>query len=127
MQTDLTLGARDAAAAHAFDAAVLATVGWGPHAEFPGWRGDSLGARGEGLVLWVCTPFDGGEASVGNGTMMGFPAPSRAAADAVHAAAMARGGTDEGGPGPRPQDGPDWYAASLRDPSGTKLAAVFDG
>ncbi|MBB2960465.1 VOC family protein [Methylobacterium sp. R2-1] len=127
MQPYLTLGARDAAIAHAFYGAVLAMVGWGMHADFPGWRGYSLAGRGEGLIVWVCTPFDGKEASAGNGTMMAFPAPSRAAVDAFHDAAMARGGTDEGAPGLRPQYGPNWYAAYLRDPTGNKLAAVFDG
>ena len=31
---------------------------------------------------------------------------------------------DEGGPGPRPDYGPNWYAAYLRDPTGNKLAIV---
>ncbi|MEH3118700.1 MAG: VOC family protein [Methylorubrum populi] len=127
MQPYLTLGARDAATAHAFYDAVLATVGWGLHADFPGWRAYSPAGRGEGVIVWVCTPFDGREASAGNGTMMGFPAPSRASVDAFHTAAMAHGGTDEGAPGLRPQYGPNWYAAYLRDPTGNKLAAVFGG
>ena len=37
---------------------------------------------------------------------------------------MKAGGRDEGGPGPRPDYGPNWYAAYLRDPTGNKLAIV---
>jgi len=34
------------------------------------------------------------------------------------------GGRDEGGLGPRPDYGPNWYAAYLRDATGNKLAIV---
>jgi hypothetical protein len=37
---------------------------------------------------------------------------------------MKAGGSDEGGPGPRPDYGPNWYAAYLCDPIGNKLAVV---
>jgi hypothetical protein len=38
---------------------------------------------------------------------------------------MAAKGRDEGGPGPRPDYGPNWYAAYLRDPTGNKLSIVY--
>jgi hypothetical protein len=38
---------------------------------------------------------------------------------------MAAEGSDEGGPGPRPDYGPNWYAAYLRDPTGNKLSIVY--
>jgi predicted lactoylglutathione lyase len=56
--------------------------------------------------------------------MVSFLAESRAAVDAFHAAALAHGGTDEGAPGLRPQYGPTFYAAYIRDPDGNKLNAV---
>ena len=59
--------------------------------------------------------------------MIGFPAAAQSVVDAFHAAALAHGGTDEGPPGPRPHYGPDWYYAYVRDPSGNKLAIVFNG
>lgn len=121
-----TLGARDAAASNAFYDAVLATVGWSAHGDFPGWRGYSEGGTGDGFILWICAPFDGAPASAGNGTMIAFPARSPAAVDAFYEAAMAHGGKDEGGPGPRPHYTPTWYATYVRDPSGNKIAAVFD-
>ena len=127
MQPYVTLGARDAAEAEAFYDAIFATIDWSCHTTWPGWRAYSLGGTGNGLTVWTCTPFDGETASAGNGTMVALPAPSRDAVDAFHAAAMAHGGTDEGAAGPRPAYGADWYAAYVRDPTGNKLAAVWNG
>ncbi len=79
------------------------------------------------LALWVGLPIDGKPASVGNGTMVAFRAGSHAQVDAFHAMALAQGGSSEGAPGPRPQYGPDFYAAYVRDPDGNKLAAVCWG
>ncbi len=51
-------------------------------------------------------------------------APSTAAVDAFHAAALAAGGTDDGTPGLRPQHGDGYYAAFIRDPDGNRIEAV---
>ena len=51
-------------------------------------------------------------------------APSRAAVDAFHAAALRLGGRDEGAPGARPHYSPTYYAAFVTDPDGHKLEAV---
>ena len=59
----------------------------------------------------------------GPGFHLAFGAPSRAAVDAFHAAAIRFGGADEGAPGLRPQYGPNYYAAFVRDPDGHKLEA----
>ncbi|WP_326524798.1 VOC family protein [Sphingomonas sp.] len=127
MNNYITLGARDAAAAEAFYDAVMATLGWSCHMTWPGWRAYSEGGTGTGLTVWTCAPFDGAPATAGNGTMVALAAPSRGAVDAFHAAALAHGGSDEGAAGPRPDYGPDWYAAYVRDPTGNKLAAVWNG
>ena len=127
MDNYITLGARDGDAANTFYDAVLATIGWSSHAAFPGWRAWSKGGSGEGLTVWVCAPFDGQPASAGNGTMLAFAAAAPAEIDAFHAVALAHGGSDEGAPGPRPDYGPNWYAAYLRDPTGNKLAIVCNG
>ncbi|MFN3970826.1 MAG: hypothetical protein ACK4L4_05550 [Gemmobacter sp.] len=76
------------------------------------------------MHLWVTRPFDGGPARAGNGAMVAFAAPGRAAVEAFHAAALAQGGADEGAPGLRPQYGAGFYAAYVRDPDGNKVAAV---
>ncbi|OLP58697.1 lactoylglutathione lyase [Xaviernesmea oryzae] len=127
MQDYVTLGANDEAASNAFYDAVMETVGWGSHEAFPGWRAYSKGASGEGLILWVCKPFDGAPAAPGNGTMLGLGATSKAQVDAFHAAALAHGGSSEGAPGARPHYGPNWYSAYVRDPTGNKLSVVFNG
>lgn len=75
--------------------------------------------------LWITKPYDGLAATNGNGTMVAFDAPTRAAVDAFHAAGLANGGTDEGVPGLRPY-GDHFYACYLRDPDGNKLSAVCE-
>lgn len=63
----------------------------------------------------------------GPGFHIAFAAPSRAAIEAFHAAALAAGGTDNGPPGLRPHYGPTYYAAFVIDPDGHRIEAVFKG
>lgn len=56
-----------------------------------------------------------------------FRAPSRAAVDAFHAAALAAGGGDNGAPGLRPQYTPTYYAGFIFDPDGYRIEAVCYG
>lgn len=51
-------------------------------------------------------------------------AQSRAEVDAFHKAALAAGGTDNGGPGLRPHYHPDYYGAFVLDPDGNNIEAV---
>jgi catechol 2,3-dioxygenase-like lactoylglutathione lyase family enzyme len=51
-------------------------------------------------------------------------APDRAAVRAFHAAAVAAGGTDHGGPGLRPHYHEHYYAAFVLDPDGHNVEAV---
>jgi catechol 2,3-dioxygenase-like lactoylglutathione lyase family enzyme len=60
----------------------------------------------------------------GAGFHLAFNAPSRAAVDAFHAAALRAGGTDNGPPGLRPHYGSNYYAAFVIDPEGYPLEAV---
>jgi catechol 2,3-dioxygenase-like lactoylglutathione lyase family enzyme len=62
--------------------------------------------------------------AAGPGFHLAFVAPSREAVDRFHAAAMASGGRDNGGPGPRPHFGKTYYAAFVVDPDGHHLEAV---
>lgn len=52
-----------------------------------------------------------------------FKAPTRAAVDAFHAAALANGGQDHGAPGLRPAYGDNYYAAFAIDPDGYRIEA----
>lgn len=69
-------------------------------------------------------PFDGSAASIGNGVMTAFSAVAASLVDELHALALENGGSSEGEPGLRPQYGPGFYAAYVRDPDGNKLAFV---
>lgn len=121
----IALGTGDLDRAIRFYDAALATLG---HARIDDYDSDNRSAAwgrdDPGPHLWVTLPFDGAPATVGNGTMVSFLATSRAVVDAFHAAALAHGGIDEGAPGLRPQYGPHFYAAYVRDPDGNKLNAV---
>ncbi|NJL87970.1 MAG: VOC family protein [Leptolyngbyaceae cyanobacterium SM1_1_3] len=75
--------------------------------------------------FWVQIPLDGLPANVGNGTHIGFIAPSKAAVQAFYEAALAAGGADEGAPGPRPDYGDPYYGCFVRDRDGHKIEAAY--
>ena len=126
MHPYVTLGMRNPDEGARFYDAVLATIGWSSHAAFAAWRAYSAGGTGQGFVCWIVAPYDGEPATTGNGAMVAFPARSRADVDAFYRAAMAHGGSDEGGPGPRDAYGPNWYSAYMRDPTGNKIAVYVN-
>jgi catechol 2,3-dioxygenase-like lactoylglutathione lyase family enzyme len=74
----------------------------------------------DGGMFLIGMPFEG-DASVGNGTQMGFAASCRAIVDAVHAKALELGGSCAGPPGVRGPDPDGFYGAYFRDPDGNKL------
>lgn len=119
MYSHTTIGANDLVRAQAFYDAVLAPLGLEVRFSGDGMVGYSLpGGRPQFLLV---RPFDGGEPSTGNGTMLALLASSRALVDACHAAAMEGGGRDEGGPGLRPHYHRNYYGAYFRDPDGNKI------
>lgn len=125
MYSHVTLGTTDIARAIAFYDRVLGLLGHArqesdPEKGFAGWAA----APDTTPQFWVLRPIDGRPASVGNGVTIGFEAPDRPTVDAFHAAALAAGGTDEGGPGLRPHYHADYYGAYMRDPDGNKLCCV---
>jgi catechol 2,3-dioxygenase-like lactoylglutathione lyase family enzyme len=121
----ITIGAVDTAHAKMFYDSVLATIGWKPFADYGAYIGYGLDGVDDGQTIWICKPYDGQPARAGNGIMIGFHAGTKDQVQAFHAAAMAADGSDEGAPGPRPDYGPNWYAAYLRDPTGNKLSIVW--
>lgn len=69
-------------------------------------------------------PYNGQPAQPGNGNMIALQMQERAQVDALHAKALELGGSDEGEPGLRGEEGPmAFYAAYFRDPEGNKLCA----
>ncbi len=115
-----TVGSNRLDEAKAFYDAVLGMVGWKPMMEHgSGGRIYSDGAS----MFAVVAPFDGSQATVGNGIMIGFALPSHDLVDKFHALALASGGTDEGAPGLRGPEEAKAYMSYVRDLDGNKLAA----
>ncbi len=56
---------------------------------------------GQDFMFAVAEPFDGGEATFGNGTMVGFNLGSSSKVESLYKKALEIGGTDEGKPGIR--------------------------
>jgi len=78
-----------------------------------------------GGIFIVTPPIDGGPATCGNGSTIGFAVDSPEAAQAWEQAGIAAGGTAiEDPPGVRSGAGVNLYLAYLRDPSGNKLCAL---
>ena len=123
----VTIGTNDPARSIAFYDAVFAPLGYAKTFEGGGWAGYGPGGKKEGLEIYLATPENGQKASLGNGSMLAFKAPSRAAVDAFHAAALATGGADGGAPGVRGAFDPPFYGAYVRDPTGNKFCAYFKG
>jgi catechol 2,3-dioxygenase-like lactoylglutathione lyase family enzyme len=117
----LSLGSNRYPEAKAFYDAVMAALGATCLHDFPG-----AAAYGRQFPeFWIQLPLDGKAASVGNGTHIAFFAYSKAQVDAFYAAALKAGGTDEGAPGPRPDYGPEYYGAFVRDLDGNKIEATY--
>lgn len=113
----VTLGTNDLPRAAAFYDAIAKVMGVGRMMEFDtfiAW-GEMGGAPG----IAATKPFDEKPATVGNGTMAALQVDSTDKVQAVYDAALANGGSDEGAPGPRGDDG--FYAGYFRDPDGNKL------
>ena len=116
------LGSNDVSRARGFFDAVFPVIGgrlteeYLPHAICYELHG---GGR-----VWIVTPFDGKAATHGNGNMLGLKCASQTEVRAAHETSLSKGGTNEGDPGPRPQYGPDFYGAYVRDLDGNKISFV---
>jgi catechol 2,3-dioxygenase-like lactoylglutathione lyase family enzyme len=124
----VTIGSNDIARSCAFFDSAFEPLGYKRTFEGGGWAGYGPGGDQEnGLQIYLATPFNGEAACLGNGSMLGLKASSRAEVDAFHAAALAAGGEDEGAPGVRGETTPPFYGAYVRDPEGNKFCAYFKG
>lgn len=123
----VTIGTNNVERSCAFYDAALAPLGYARTFCEGGWAGYGPGGKKEGLEIYIATPANGRPATLGNGSMLAFKAPSRAAVETFHAAALKAGGSDEGAPGVRGEYDPPFYGAYVRDPEGNKFAAYFKG
>lgn len=117
----ISIGTNDFERAVAFYDAVLATIGCKRLMEHPG----AIAYGKQYAEFWVATPFDGQTATVGNGTHIGFIAPTKASVHAFYDTALENGGIDEGAPGGRPDYGEPYYGCFVRDLDGHKIEACF--
>ncbi|PZV07266.1 MAG: glyoxalase [Leptolyngbya sp.] len=75
--------------------------------------------------FWIGLPHDNQTATVGNGTHIGFVAPTKESVHAFYEAAIAAGAQDDGPPGPRPDYGEPYYGCFVRDLDGHKIEASY--
>ena len=127
----VTLGSDNMPRARAFyDELLGSTIGAKRIMEF----GDEAG----GFTMWgtgfdkpglaVTNPYNKEPAAAGNGNMSAIAMNSRAKVDEIHAKALELGGSCEGPPGVRGDEGPQaFYGAYFRDLDGNKLAAFCIG
>lgn len=118
----VSVGVTDVERAASFYDKVLGALGYKRSAQYLPY---AIG-YGEGVSeFWIQLPHDQASPKPGNGTHVGFAARSKDAVHKFHEAALATGGTDDGEPGPRPDYGPEYYGAFVRDPDGNKIEATL--
>ncbi len=121
----ITVGANDVPRSGRFYAAILTPLGYdkkeaADSVEFtPRDVPNRVNVSG---TVYVREPYDGKEATVGNGSMTAFQAETHEMVRNVHAAGLEAGGSDEGAPGFRDEYSDSFYVGYLRDPLGNKVA-----
>lgn len=119
MLNHISLGVKDIARTRTFYDAALKPLGYTRLSDGE----TSLGYGAKTVALWIGRSERPVPADERSGLHVCFDAPSRAAVDAFHKAALAAGGRDNGQPGLRADYGPDYYAAFVVDPDGYRLEA----
>ncbi len=125
----VTVGADDMVSAERFYSAFLPALGYRfetYHADLSYIPPVHPGQTTTSPDFYVKSPFNGGPASSGNGSMVAFEADSQSKVRELHAAALAAGGADDGQPGFRVSYGAHFYVGYLRDPHGNKIALFCD-
>ena len=120
-----TVGTNNADKSVPFYNELLGSVGLAKFFDHP--NGGALYGKDGHTTFGVLKPFDGNEATVGNGTMAGFALDSREEVDAFHAKALELGAQDEGQPGLRGPEEMGFYYCYFRDLDGNKLCAFKIG
>jgi catechol 2,3-dioxygenase-like lactoylglutathione lyase family enzyme len=115
MSIAVTLWVEDLRRSTRFYETVLATLGCAPRIE-----PDRVDLQDLALVR-------AGDAGPTRGLHVGFAAPTREHVDRFWQAGVRAGYRDDGGPGPRPEYGDDYYGGFLRDPDGNSAEAVHHG
>ncbi|MCO6558434.1 MAG: VOC family protein [Bifidobacterium sp.] len=103
-----------------FYEAVLAPLGYVQGAEFPGAVMFADGKDGDSV--WV----EAAQGTTPSPIHLAFAAETEDAVKAFYEAGLKAGGSDNGAPGPRPNYGPNYYAAFVHDPDGNNIEAVIN-
>jgi catechol 2,3-dioxygenase-like lactoylglutathione lyase family enzyme len=112
----LTVPVKDLKAARTFYRAALAPLGMKVNLEYPSAFG--MGSREEN-IFWLAR-----DRQASGGGHYALRVSNREEVDAFHAAALQAGGEDNGPPGPRPDYGPNYYAAFVKDREGNNIEVV---
>lgn len=122
-----TVGTNDTARARAFFDALLGSIGARRILEFD--NGFTMyGIDWNKPAVAVTPPYNGKEATVGNGSMVALVLDTRDKVDALYNKALELGGTDEGPPGLRSEEGDQaFYGAYFRDLDGNKFCGFRVG
>jgi catechol 2,3-dioxygenase-like lactoylglutathione lyase family enzyme len=122
MLSYVMIGANDIQRSERFYSAILCPLGY-ERTEEPNVVIYSLADRYNGLgAIYVRKPYDGRDATVGNGSMLAFRAATQKLVRDLHAAGQEAGGSDEGTPGFRDEYSERFYVGYLRDDVGNKVA-----
>ena len=123
----VTVGSNDLDAARGFYAGLLSEIGATELMRME--HGFTMYGTGWGQpAIAVTHPYNGEAATPGNGNMIALVVQERSQVDALHSKALALGGSCDGPPGVRGEEGPQaFYGAYFRDPEGNKLCAFRVG
>jgi catechol 2,3-dioxygenase-like lactoylglutathione lyase family enzyme len=117
----ISIAASDLKKGEAFYTALLAPLGM---AKLREWPDAAIGFGKKYPEFWINRRAAMDRVADDSGAHICLRAPSAEAVDAFHAAALAAGGTSDGGPGVRPEYHQTYYAAFIRDPDGNRIEAV---
>jgi catechol 2,3-dioxygenase-like lactoylglutathione lyase family enzyme len=112
----LTVPVKDLKAARAFYQAALEPLGMHVNLDYPSAFG--MGSKKEN-IFWLAR-----DRQATGGGHYALRVESRDEVDAFHQAALEAGGKDNGAPGPRPDYGPSYYAAFVKDREGNNIEVV---
>jgi catechol 2,3-dioxygenase-like lactoylglutathione lyase family enzyme len=116
----VSVGVRSLEDAASFYDAVLGTLGYTRLAT----RAGAIGFGKRYPEFWINLRAGMHALGTESGNHVCLRAPSAECVDAFHRVALAAGGWDDGGPGPRDYTRARAYAAFIRDPDGNRIEVV---
>lgn len=119
MLNHISIGVSSLAKAKAFYDSILLPLGYRCLSEDAG----AMGYGQRAVEFWLLNSESPVPDEARSGLHICFTAPTRESVRRFHAAGLREGGRDHGKPGPRPDYGPDYYAAFLKDPDGYRVEA----